>query len=102
MKSVISWLSIQYLGIPYGGWILIIVLSVLEYFLGHCKDKRFRSVAGTLKTILGVIFTYGLSKVPGVGPIVLNVLRLLLIIPSDQTQTLSSNTEQHKSTKKPQ
>jgi hypothetical protein len=83
---VIEWLKIPLAGLPRWGWVLLILLSVLEMVLGRSKDPRWRSVAESLRHILGFILIPVLSKVPVIGLLILGILKTLCIIP-DQTNS---------------
>lgn len=83
---VIEWLKTPLSGLPKWGWLLLILFSVLEMILGRSKDPRWRSVADSLRHILGFVFVPVLSKIPVVGLLLLGILKTLCIIP-DQTNS---------------
>lgn len=71
-------------GMPRWGWLLLILLAVIEKVLGQSKDARFRSVADSLRNLLGIV----LETIPVAGPLLVRVLRAVYVVPKAENAGL--------------
>lgn len=83
MDAVKAWLVESTLGLPHWGWALVVLLSVIEMFLGRSQDPRWRSVADSLRHALGLVLVPTLERLPAFGPALLALLRALGVLPAE-------------------
>jgi hypothetical protein len=72
-----DWMLANAIGMPRWGWVLLGLLVLVEKVLGHSEDKRFRSVADSIRNLLGIV----LESIPVAGPLLVRVLRAIYVVP---------------------
>lgn len=87
LLAIAAWLTAPgWLGLARWGWVVVASVILVEQALGRSSDPRFRSIADTLRTALGMIFTPILTPVPILGAPALYILRVIKLIPTPPGQ----------------
>ena len=78
MQTIVQWFQTASLaGVTRGTWTLITLLVLAEMALGRSSDPRFRSLADSIRTVLGTI----VAAIPVAGSPLVKLLRLVYIVP---------------------
>lgn len=78
MSTIWTWLATQSVGgASRGVWGLVGLLVTAEMILGRSSDPRWRSLADSIRNLLGLI----IGSIPMVGAPAVRALRALYVVP---------------------
>lgn len=83
MEALVVWMKEKWFEIPHWAWLGLALYAMLEKILGNSKNAQINSALDAISSGLALVLVPILSRIPVAGPIAIQVLRAIRVLPPE-------------------